>query len=61
MKIFKATIEEMARDMIWIIKWILKECSMYLLIWLVDWTSYNITEHTTDHLEKKATAAFTPD
>lgn len=34
--------------MAWIIKWVIKECSTYLLIWLADWTNYNIIEHTKD-------------
>lgn len=34
-------------------QWDLKECSVYLLTWLSDWTSYNIMEHTKDHLKKE--------
>lgn len=64
MKIFKVTIEEIAKDMTWIIKWVIKKCSMYLLIWLADGTNYNIIEHTKDLFKKKkkrVTTAFKPD
>lgn len=53
MKKFKVAIEQMAKDTVWIIKWVLKECSIYLLIFLADWTSYNSMEHTMNHLKKE--------